>query len=156
LLETTAGQGSNLGHRFRAPWRESPTTFAEPERVAVCRRPRVNLFAAGVSTYDEGRIHGDEIAELDRVVGLGAGFGGVFTSTTGVRELGSPGRPGTRRIGPGKLGLKAVSASCAQTNPRLRVSSPMYPSRQPKGEVDGEQLDAVNMRTPETVDQEGP
>lgn len=67
LLETTAGQGTNLGCRFEqlATVRE---TVEETERVAVCF-DTCHVFAAG---YDlrTPEAYAETMAELDRILGL--------------------------------------------------------------------------------------
>ena len=67
LLETTAGQGTNLGHRF-----EHLATIRamvqEPGRVGICF-DTCHVFAAG---YDmrSPETYASTMAELDRIVGL--------------------------------------------------------------------------------------
>ncbi len=67
-LETTAGQGSSLGHTFE----QLASLFdrcATPERLCVCI-DTAHLFAAGYDlSTDEGARN--VFAEFDRVVGLG-------------------------------------------------------------------------------------
>lgn len=67
LLETTAGQGTNLGYRFDqlATIRE---TVEEVERVAVCF-DTCHVFAAG---YDlrTPEAYAETMAEFDRILGL--------------------------------------------------------------------------------------
>lgn len=66
-LETTAGQGSNLGYRFEqiASMIEQSS---QPERLAVCL-DTCHIFAAG---YDIATREGYEktISEFDRIIGL--------------------------------------------------------------------------------------
>lgn len=67
LLETTAGQGTNLGYRFEqlASIREM---VAEPERVAICF-DTCHAFAAGYELRTpEG--YAETMAEFDRILGL--------------------------------------------------------------------------------------
>jgi len=67
LLETTAGQGTNLGYRFEqlATIRE---TVEKADRVAVCF-DTCHVFAAG---YDlrTPEAYAETMAELDRILGL--------------------------------------------------------------------------------------
>ena len=67
LLETTAGQGSSLGHRFEH-LRDIIAAAAEPDRIGVCL-DTCHVFAAGYSLSPE-REYRATIREFDRVVGL--------------------------------------------------------------------------------------
>ena len=66
-LETTAGQGSNLGYKFEQLAKMIELS-AHPERVKVCI-DTCHIFAAG---YDITTIDGYEktISEFDRIIGL--------------------------------------------------------------------------------------
>jgi len=136
ILETTAGQGSNLGHRFEHLARIADNVAA-PERVAVCV-DTCHLFAAGYPLITKAEYN-STMAHLDRVVGLARVR--AFHLNDSVRELGSR-VDRHAKIGAGKLGLKPFRHLL--NDPRF-ASIPMY-LETPKGEVDGEQLDAVNMR----------
>ena len=137
LLETTAGQGSNLGHRFEHLARILDSV-AEPERVAVCV-DTCHIFAAGypITTAKE---YAATMAEFDRLVGLDRIR--AFHLNDSVRELGSR-VDRHAKIGAGKLGLKPFQHLL---NDKRFASVPMY-LETPKGEEDGEQLDTVNLRT---------
>jgi len=67
LLETTAGQGSNLGHRFEqlAAIRER---VKEPERTGVCL-DTCHIFAAGYPIHERKGFLATML-EFDRVIGL--------------------------------------------------------------------------------------
>ena len=69
LLETTAGQGTNLGYRFDqlATIRDM---VREPERVAICF-DTCHVFAAG---YDlrASESYAKTMSEFDRILGLGS------------------------------------------------------------------------------------
>ena len=137
LLETTAGQGSNLGHRFEHLARILDSV-AEPERVAVCV-DTCHIFAAGypITTAKE---YAATMAEFDRLVGLDRIR--AFHLNDSVRELGSR-VDRHAKIGAGKLGLEPFRHLL---NDRRFASVPMY-LETPKGEEDGEQLDSINLRT---------
>jgi deoxyribonuclease-4 len=66
-LETTAGQGSNLGYRF-----EQIASMIEqasrPERLAVCL-DTCHIFAAGYDITTE-KAYAKTISEFDRIIGL--------------------------------------------------------------------------------------
>ena len=66
-LETTAGQGSNLGHKFEQI-ASMIDQSSRPERLAVCL-DTCHIFAAG---YDITTREGYEktISEFDRIIGL--------------------------------------------------------------------------------------
>lgn len=66
-LETTAGQGSGLGHKFEQLAKMMELS-KNPERIKVCI-DTCHLFAAG---YDISTLEGYEktIAEFDRIIGL--------------------------------------------------------------------------------------
>jgi deoxyribonuclease-4 len=67
LLETTAGQGSNLGYTFKqlALMRKK---VAQPKRVGICV-DTCHIFAAGYDLRDL-KSYRASLAELDRTIGL--------------------------------------------------------------------------------------
>jgi deoxyribonuclease-4 len=137
LLETTAGQGTNLGHRFEhLGW--ILEHVAAPERVGVCV-DTCHIFAAGypISTAADYKA---TMAEFDRVVGIERIR--AFHLNDSVKELGSR-VDRHARIGAGKLGLDPFRHLL---NDRRFAEIPMY-METPKGEAEGEQLDAINLRT---------
>ena len=67
LLETTAGQGTTLGHRFEHLARILDTV-ATPGRLGVCL-DTCHVFAAGYSFATE-REYAAMMDEFDRVIGL--------------------------------------------------------------------------------------
>jgi deoxyribonuclease-4 len=137
LLETTAGQGTNLGHRFEHLARIADNVAA-PERVAVCV-DTCHIFAAGypITTKTE---YAATMEEFDDVVGLGRIC--AFHLNDSLRELGSR-VDRHARIGTGKLGLAPFRHLL--NDPRFS-SIPMY-LETPKGEENGKSLDAINLRT---------
>ncbi len=67
LLETTAGQGSSLGHRFEQLG-EILARVRRPERLGVCV-DTCHIFAAGYGLSEEASYR-QTMADLDRAVGL--------------------------------------------------------------------------------------
>lgn len=136
-LETTAGQGSNLGHRFE----HLGSIFGrsrDPDRLSVCV-DTCHVFAAGypLGTAEE---YNRTIAELDATVGLGRVR--VWHLNDSVRELGS--RVDRHAgIGRGRIGLEAFRF--VVNDPRFRACPMILET--PKGEDEGEDLDAINLRT---------
>lgn len=137
LLETTAGQGSNLGHRFDH-LAHILNSAAQPERFGVCV-DTCHIFAAGyrISTPSEYRA---TMKEFDEVVGLDKIR--AFHLNDSVRELGSR-VDRHAKIGAGKIGIEPFRFLL---NDKRFADVPMY-METPKGEEDGEQLDAINLRT---------
>jgi deoxyribonuclease-4 len=136
-LETTAGQGTCLGHRFEHLARIIGLV-AEPERLGVCV-DTCHIFAAGYSLATPGDYH-ETMEELDRTVGLDRVR--VWHLNDSRRELGS--RVDRHAgIGRGHLGLEPF---------RYLVNDQRFRSirmilETPKGTEDGEELDAINLRT---------
>lgn len=137
LLETTAGQGTNLGHRFEH-LAHILGDIAAPERVGVCV-DTCHIFAAGypIATPDE---YAATMDEFDRVIGLNRIR--AFHLNDSVKDLGSR-VDRHAKIGAGKLGIEPFRHLL--NDPRF-ANIPMY-LETPKGEEDGEQLDAINLRT---------
>jgi deoxyribonuclease-4 len=137
LLETTAGQGTNLGHRF-----EHLATIANgaaaPERIGVCV-DTCHIFAAGypITTPKE---YAATMAEFDRIVGIKRVR--AFHLNDSVRELGSR-VDRHANIGAGKLGLEPFRHLL--NDPRF-AEVPMY-LETPKEDDDRDDLDAVNLKT---------
>jgi deoxyribonuclease IV len=135
-LETTAGQGSNLGYRFEH-LAQILNLVAEPERLGVCA-DTCHLFAAG---YPLGtrREYNKTIDHLDRTVGTGRVR--VWHLNDSQRELGS--RVDRHAgIGRGHLGLEPF---------RFLINDPRFHAvpmilETPKGTEGDEELDAINLR----------
>jgi deoxyribonuclease-4 len=136
-LETTAGQGSNLGCKFEHLGRIIDVV-AEPERLSVCG-DTCHLFAAGYS-FATATEYDETMDALERTVG--AGRLRVWHVNDSVRELGS--RVDRHAgIGRGKIGLESF---------RLLINDPRWRGvpmvlETPKGLEGGEELDAINLRT---------
>ncbi|HZW33724.1 MAG TPA: deoxyribonuclease IV [Isosphaeraceae bacterium] len=135
-LETTAGQGTNLGYRFEH-LRDILGRVGRPARLGICG-DTCHIFAAGYPLGGSQEYH-ETIDRLDRCVGL---------DRLRVWHLNDSGREcGSRvdrhaAIGAGHLGLEPFRHLV--NDPRFR-GRPMI-LETPKGTVDGEQLDVRNAR----------
>lgn len=136
-LECTAGQGSCLGHRF-----EHIATVLqgvkEPNRYGVCV-DTCHIFAAGypLQTPDE---YAATMKEFDRTIGLKNIR--AFHLNDSKKPLGSR-VDRHAHIGEGFLGLEPFRHLL---NDVRFEKLPMYLETE-KGERDGEDLDAINLRT---------
>ena len=134
-LETTAGQGSCLGHRFEHLGRLLELV-EEPDRLGVCV-DTCHIFAAGYPLGTPTEYH-DTMGALDRIVGPGRVR--VLHLNDSLKPLGS--RVDRHAgIGRGHLGIEPF---------RLLVNDPRFRAlpmilETPKGEDGGEDLDAVNL-----------
>ena len=137
LLENTAGQGTNLGHRFEH-LRTILHEVREPQRLGVCI-DTCHAFAAGYA-LESKQQYDDTIGELERCVGLERVR--AFHLNDSKKGLGSR-VDRHEHIGEGLLGLEPFRHLL--NDPRFR-DVPMY-LETPKGTRDGEDLDAVNLRT---------
>ncbi|MFQ3664035.1 MAG: deoxyribonuclease IV [Chloroflexaceae bacterium] len=101
LLETTAGQGTALGHRFEHLARLYELSDCE-QRLGICV-DTCHIFAAG---YDirSPETYGNTFAALDRLIGLDRVR--CFHLNDSQRELGSKVDRHTH-IGQGRIGLEA-------------------------------------------------
>ncbi len=134
LLETTAGQGACLGHRFEQ-LAFILSAVAEPRRLGVCF-DTCHVFAAGYPLAPEGDYHAT-MAEFDRIIGLRRLR--VFHVNDSKKPLGSR-VDRHAHIGRGCLGLLPF---------RLLVNDPRFHDRPmiletPK-EEDGQDMDPVNL-----------
>lgn len=136
LLETTAGQGSCLGHRFEH-LAEILARVKQPERLGVCV-DTCHIFAAGypLATLRQYRA---TMKKLATIVGLEQVK--AFHLNDSKRELGSR-VDRHEHIGRGKLGLEPFRYLL---NDERFHHVPMY-LETPKGIVDGEELDVMNLR----------
>lgn len=136
LLETTAGQGTNLGYRF-----EHLGTLLErfqpTEEIGTCV-DTCHIFAAGYEIRDE-RSYRETMDQYDECVGLDTIA--AFHMNDSVRELGS--RVDRHAgLGRGEIGLDAFG---------FLINDPRFEDRPmvletPKGDEDGEDLDVRNLR----------
>ena len=137
LLETTAGQGSTLGARFdELAWIIDHA--AAPERLGVCV-DTCHIFSAGYPLI-EATDYKATFAEFDRLIGV---------KKIKAFHLNDSLKPFASRvdrhahIGRGSLGLEPFRHLL---NDKRFAKVPMY-LETAKGEEDGEQLDAINLRT---------
>ena len=135
-LETTAGQGSCLGHRFEHLGR-IVAEVREPERLGVCV-DTCHLFAAGYR-LDTAEEYNATMAALEAAVGPGRVLAVHLNDS--LKPLGS--RVDRHAgIGRGLMGLEPFRL--VVNDPRL-AAAPMI-LETPKGIEDGEKLDVINLR----------
>lgn len=135
-LETTAGQGSSLGHRFEQLGRIL-SLVAEPERLGICV-DTCHIFAAG---YSLGTIaeYDETIDALDRAVGIDRVR--VWHVNDSKREHGS--RVDRHAgIGRGCLGTEPFRLLLND----LRFATVSKILETPKGTEQGKELDLINLR----------
>ena len=135
LLENTAGQGSCLGWKF-----EHLATIIggvrEPDRLGVCI-DTCHTFAAGYP-LGKKKEYQATMAALDKLVGIERVK--AFHLNDSKRELGS--RVDRHdHIGQGHMGIEPFRLLL---NDRRLRRTPMY-LETPKGLVDGEELDSINL-----------
>ncbi len=135
LLETTAGQGRSLGHRFEhlAKIRE---TVSAPERLGVCL-DTCHVFAAGYPLAPEANYRAT-FEEFDAVIGI------EHLKAFHLNDSKKP--QGSRvdrheHVGKGCLGLEPF---------RLLVNDPRFAEHPmfletPKEDDDGNEMDPVNL-----------
>jgi deoxyribonuclease IV len=137
LLETTAGQGTCLGHRFEQLAAMLQGVKA-PERLGVCI-DTCHIFAAGYPLIERT----DYLAtfrQFEKVIGLP--FLRAFHLNDSKKPLGSR-VDRHEHIGEGALGLQPFQHLL--NDDRFR-QIPMY-LETPKGTRNEEDLDAINLRT---------
>jgi deoxyribonuclease-4 len=134
-LETTAGQGTCLGHRFEQLGMILGRV-AEPERLGICI-DSCHIFAAGYSLAT-GEEYDETMNELDRAVGVSRVR--VWHLNDSRRERGSR---VDRHAGIGRGHLGVESFGRILRDPRFQ-SVPMI-LETPKGMEDGVDLDAINL-----------
>jgi deoxyribonuclease-4 len=135
LLETTAGQGSTLGHRFEHLARILELVHA-PERLGVCL-DTCHVFAAGYALAPAAEYQATMTA-FDRIIGLKRLR--VFHVNDSLKPFGSR-VDRHAHIGQGCLGLEPF---------RLLVNDPRFRKHPmiletPKEGPDGTDLDNVNL-----------
>jgi deoxyribonuclease-4 len=136
LLESTAGQGSNLGHRLEH-LSEMLHRVADPDRLGVCL-DTCHLHAAGYALGTPRRYHAT-MRQLDRLVGCR--LVKAIHLNDSKRELGSR-VDRHEHIGRGQLGLEPFRLLL---NDRRFRGIPMH-IETPKGTENGEDLDVINLR----------
>jgi deoxyribonuclease-4 len=135
-LETTAGQGTNLGYRFEH-LQGILERVAQPERLGVCG-DTCHIFAAGYS-LNTPEEYDETIDRLDRCVGLPRLR--VWHLNDSQRECGSR---VDRHAGIGS-GLMGLAPFRYLVNDRRFRGLPMI-LETPKGIEKGENLDVQNLR----------
>ncbi len=136
LLETTAGQGSNLGWRFEH-LADIIAAVKEPDRLGVCF-DTCHVFAAGYSMADR-KDYLATMRALDKTVGLK--LVKAFHINDSLKPLGSR-VDRHAAIGEGEMGLEPFRH--LMNDPRFR-KVPMY-LETPKGDRNGKDLDEINLR----------
>lgn len=136
LLETTAGQGSNLGAKFEH-LADIIAGTRDPDRLGVCV-DTCHIFAAGYP-LDTPKNYKATMKELDLVVGVDRVK--AFHLNDSLKELGSH-VDRHAHIGQGKMGLEPFRNLL---NDRRFKKVPMY-LETAKGEEDGEDCDVMNLR----------
>jgi deoxyribonuclease-4 len=136
-LETTAGQGTCLGHRFQHLAAILDGVRAA-ERLGVCV-DSCHIFAAGYPLHTPAEYRAT-FDEFDDVVGIARIR--AFHLNDSKKPLGSR-VDRHEHIGEGRLGLEPFRHIL--NDPRFR-DLPMYLETE-KAERDGEDLDAINLRT---------
>ncbi len=134
-LETTAGQGTNLGWKFEH-LKYLLDNVAETHRLGVCV-DSCHIFAAGYS-IQKPADYAETMDEFQRLIGCGRIR--AFHLNDSKRELGSR-VDRHEHIGDGHLGLKPFRHIL--NDPRF-VDLPMY-LETPKGQRNGKDLDAINL-----------
>ncbi len=135
LLETTAGQGSSLGHRFEHLARIL-SLVADPERLGVCL-DTCHVFAAGYALAPEAEYRAT-FKEFDKLIGLRRLL--AFHVNDSQKAFGSR-VDRHAAIGRGEMGPEPF---------RLLVNDPRFRNRPmiletPKEDADGNAMDAVNL-----------
>lgn len=137
LLETTAGQGSCIGHRFEN-LADIRAGLKNPERVAVCF-DTCHVFVAGYPIQSR-RDYLATLREFDRVLGLD--LIKAFHLNDSKKPLGS--RVDRHdHIGRGYIGPEAFQHLL---NDRRFRDIPMY-LETPKGKEGDQDLDVINLQT---------
>lgn len=135
-LETTAGQGSCLGHRFEH-LADILERVRESERLGICV-DSCHVFAAGYP-LQTASDYATTMREFDDRIGLERLR--AFHLNDSKKPLGSR-VDRHEHIGDGCLGLEPFRHIL--NDPRF-ADRPMY-LETPKGQRDGEELDAINLR----------
>jgi deoxyribonuclease-4 len=137
LLETTAGQGTTLGAKFEElAW--IIERVQAPDRVGVCV-DTCHIFSAGYPLIAAAEFKAT-FAEFDRLIGISRIK--AFHLNDSLKAFGSR-VDRHAHIGRGTLGLEPFRHLL---NDKRFAKIPMYLETE-KGEEDGEELDAINLRT---------
>jgi len=134
-LETTAGQGTNLGHRFEH-LRDIIGQVLESDRLGICV-DTCHIFAAGYPLQSSAE-YGATMDELEDVIGLDRVC--AFHLNDSKREFASR-VDRHEHIGEGHLGREPFRHILSD---KRFANLPMY-LETPKGDRDGRPLDAINL-----------
>ena len=137
LLENTAGQGSQLGHRLEH-LAELLDRLASPERFGVCL-DTCHFFAAGYA-FDSRESYRATFADVDRLIGVTSIK--AFHLNDSKQPLGSR-KDRHEHIGQGEMGLEPFRLLLNDT--RFR-QIPMY-LETPKGNKGKQTWDSINLAT---------
>jgi deoxyribonuclease-4 len=137
LLETTAGQGSCLGHRFEHLARILELV-ADPGRLGVCF-DTCHVFAAGYALWPAAE-YAATMRAFDKVIGMGRLR--AFHVNDSLRPCGSR-VDRHAHVGRGEIGLEPFRLL---VNDRRFRNRPMV-LETPKEDGPEEDLDAMNLRT---------
>ncbi len=139
LLETTAGQGTNLGWNFEQ-LAEMLDQCQAPELVGICA-DTCHMFAAGYNLCDEASYH-ETWNDFDKLIGLDKMK--AFHLNDSKREFGSK-KDRHEHIGRGHMGLSAFRYL---VNDERFSQTPMY-LETAKGDAEGDHAglswDAANL-----------
>lgn len=135
LLETTAGQGTTLGHRFEHLGRIL-SLVKQPKRLGVCF-DTCHVFAAGYALFPEQEYRATMRA-FDRIIGLGRLR--AFHVNDSLKPFASR-VDRHAHIGRGEIGLEAFRLL---VNDRRFRNRPMI-LETPKEEAGRDDMDAVNL-----------
>ncbi len=136
LLETTAGQGSNLGHRFEHLARVI-SLVRDPRRLGVCL-DTCHVFAAGYGLSPR-KEYESTMREFNRVIGLGRLR--AFHLNDSKKPRGSR-VDRHAHIGQGCIGLEAFRLIV--NDPRFRTRPMVLETPKEEGETEG--MDHVNLK----------
>jgi deoxyribonuclease-4 len=137
LLETTAGQGTSLGHRFEHLARIL-SLVQQPERLGVCF-DTCHVFAAGYALAPQDQYLAT-LKEFDRTIGLS--WLKAFHVNDSKKGLGSR-VDRHHHIGQGEIGLEAFRLL---VNDQRFQDHPMV-LETPKEEEDNLDMDTTNLQT---------
>ncbi|MEM8946912.1 MAG: deoxyribonuclease IV [Planctomycetota bacterium] len=137
LLETTAGQGSNLGWKFEH-LAEIMERSKHPERLGVCF-DTCHVFAAGYA-MDTEKDYKSTMRQLNKTVGVKQVK--AFHLNDSLKPFGSR-KDRHAAIGKGEMGLEPFRFLL---NDRRFRKVPMY-LETPKEDDKGQNMDVVNLRT---------
>jgi deoxyribonuclease-4 len=135
LLETTAGQGQSLGHRFEH-LAYVLDSVAEPERLGVCL-DTCHVFAAGYPITREPDYRA-MFERFDELIGLSRLK--LFHVNDSEKPFGSR-VDRHAALGRGEIGLDAFRRLV--TDPRFRARPMILET--PKEDADGNAMDPVNL-----------